>query len=587
MRLPDWFRSLPTQSVLGIILPIILVTFGLIAAGLFAYQQMTTWLVIDRDRQLATLIAANVTETMEGYAGVLEALASNADLQSSVPALRDKALADASEAISIFNAGVVLLDKEGNVKTAGPTADGGPVMPDIAPVLGSDYFRTLRDERRTVISDVLTDPRNRQSLIIIGTPTLDQQKQFTGALLGAVYLREAKLGAAVERLTIGDHGFAYLVDPEGRVIFHPDASKIGLDYSSRPFVDRVVAGESGGTLWIGTAGERLVQGYAPVSPAGWGLIVVEPWDSVVAPVQTYSSTLTLTGVGGIAIIAFLLWYGVRRITNPVRRLAEETNRLAAGDTVEPVAPGGILEIDLLGRSFNRMAAQIASYRAGLRRYLGAMTKSQEDERRRLARELHDDTTQSLLAITRRLELYQVYETDPEKLKQLKELQGMLAETLSGIRQISRDLRPLILEDLGLVPALEMLARTTHENNGLPLQVNLDVAGKPFALTAEQELSLYRITQEALANVRKHACARQARVKLTFERKALQLVVTDNGKGFRVPGVLAELAQHGHFGLMGIQERVWAVGGSLSLQSSPDHGTEVIVTIPANDRRGNG
>ena len=582
MRLPDWFRSLPTQSVVGIILPIVLVTFGLIAAGLFAYQQMTTWLVIDRDRQLAALIASNVTEKMDGYAGVLEALASNTDLQSQVPTVREKALADASEAIDIFNAGVVLLNQEGAVKSSGPAPENAPVLPDVPSVLEPDYFNSLRKARHTLVSRVMIDPRNGLSFIIIGTPVLDQHKDFTGALLGALYLRNADLGDAVEKLTIGDHGYAYLVDSQGRVIFHPDETKIGQDYSSRPFVDLVMAGESGGTLWMGSEGERWVEGYAPVPIAGWGLIVVEPWDAVVAPVQTYSTTLTLTGFGGVAIIALLLWYGVRRIANPVRRLAEQTNRLAAGETVEPVATGGILEIDLLGRSFNHMAAQIASYRAGLRRYLGAMTQSQEDERRRLARELHDETTQSLIAITRRLELYQSYESDPEKLKQLKELQTMLVETLSGLRQISRDLRPLILEDLGLVPALEVLARTARENNGAHLEVSLDVTGEPYPLSAKQELSLYRITQEALANVRKHADARLARVNLAFEPKALHLVVTDDGKGFRVPEAVAELAQLGHFGLMGIQERVWAVGGTLSLQSTPGSGTEVAVTIPVTD-----
>ncbi len=568
-------------------LPIVLVTFGLIGAGLFAYQQMTTYLVVDRDRQLATLIAANVTETMNGYAGVLETLASNVDLQSPVPRIRNNALADAAQALKIFDAGVVILDGEGTVKSVDQGVENAPNTLQVPPSLDTRYFATLRDERQTLVSHVLTDPRNGENLIIFGAPMLDQQKRFVGALLGGIYLRDADLGAAVKRLTIGDHGFTYLVDAQGRVIFHPDASKIGLDYSSRPFVDRVMAGQSGGTLWIGSSGERLVQGYAPVSIAGWGLVVVEPWEDVIAPVQTYSTSLTLTGLGGVAIITLLLWYGVRRITNPVRRLAEGTNRLAAGEAVEPIAPGGILEIDLLGRSFNRMAEQIASYRAGLRRYLGAMTKSQEDERRRLARELHDETTQSLLAITRRLELYQAYESNPDKLKQLREIQIMLVETLGGIRQISRDLRPLILEDLGLVPALEVLARTTRENDGRPLEVDLEVTGKPFQLSAEQELSLYRITQEALANIRRHAYAKQARVNLTFSRKALELVVTDDGKGFRIPATLAELAQKGHFGLMGIQERVWAVGGSLTVQSEPGRGTRVAVTMPVNDHQRNG
>ncbi|MBI4786272.1 MAG: HAMP domain-containing protein [Chloroflexi bacterium] len=576
MRLPDWFRSLPTQSALGIILPIVLVTFGVIAGGLFAYQQMVTWLVIDRDRQLATMIAANVTETINGYAGVLEALASNVDLQSPVASLRNNALAGAAATLEIFNAGVMLVDKDGKAVTTEPFVVAG--WSD-SKMLGQDYFQALRQEQHTLVSSVLIDPHNGENLIIIGAPLRDQDKKFAGALLGGVYLRDAELGAAVKKLTIGDQGFAYLVDRRGHVIFHPEASKIGEDYSNRYFVDRVIAGETGGTLWTGALGERMVEGYAPVPNAGWGLIVVEPWDAVIAPVQTYSTQLTLTGLGAIAMITFLLWYGVRRITNPVRRLAEETNRLAAGDTVHPVALGGILEIDILGRAFNRMAAQIASYRAGLRRYLGAMTKSQEDERRRLARELHDETTQSLLAITRRLELFQAVETDPERLQQLKELQTMLVETLRGVRQISRDLRPLILEDLGLVPALEMLVRTAREPNGAHLDVNLEVSGAPVSLRAEQELSLYRITQEALTNVRKHAHATEVRVNLTFEKSALRLIVADNGEGFKVPGALTELAQRGSFGLMGIQERVWAMEGSLSVESGQGQGTQLLVTMP--------
>ncbi|OGO35939.1 MAG: hypothetical protein A2Z03_07480 [Chloroflexi bacterium RBG_16_56_8] len=580
MRLPNWFRSLPTQLALGFFLPIILVTFGLIAAGLYAYQQMTTSLVIDRDRLLATLVAANVSETLDGYAGVLEALASNADLQSSVPIIRENALADAAQALEIFNAGVVVLDKDGKVIAAGSAVQPPGLSPNI---FEPDYFPALREEQHSVVSNVLKDPGNGENLIVIGAPILDQQKRFAGALLGGVYLRDAYLGAAVKRLTIGDQGFAYLVDRQGRVLFHRDASKIGVDYSNRPFVDRVIAGESGGTYWLDSTGERMVEGYAPVPLAGWGLIVVEPWEAVVAPVQSYGMSLTMTGIIAIGIIAFLLWYGVRRITNPVRRLAEATNRLAAGEVVKPVAVGNILEIEILGRAFNRMAAQIASYRAGLRRYLGAMTKSQEDERRRLARELHDETTQSLLAIARRLELHQASESDAARLEQLAELQAMLTETLRGLRQISRDLRPLILEDLGLVPALEVLTRTARENNAAPADISLEVSGEPFALSAEQELSLYRITQEALTNVRKHARASEVRVKLTFEQPGVQLVVHDNGKGFRVPSVLAELAQRGNFGLMGIQERVWAVGGSLSIESVPDQGTNLIVTLPLEKR----
>jgi len=578
MRIREWFRSLLIQSVLGIVLPVALVTLGLIAAGLFAYQQAVTSLVIERDRQLAALIAGNVKDTIDGYTGVLEALAGTTEVQSDLPAVRAQALADAATALDIFSAGVIITDPEGKILTIASATGSSPVGPDLAE---EDYFRAVRDREQSAPSSVLKDPNTGKDLIVIGVPMLDDNHKFVGVLLGGVYLRDATIGNSIKKLTIGDQGYAYLVDRRGRIIFHPDAKKIGVDYSDRPFVAQVISGDSGGALWTGRAGERMVEGYAPVPFAGWGMIVVEPWDAVVAPVQTYSVGLIIAGLCAIAVIGFLLWYGVRRITSPVQRLAEQTTRLAAGEAIEPIMQGGILEIDLLGSAFTRMAAQIASYRAGLQRYLGAITKSQEDERRHLARELHDETTQSLLAIARQVELYQASEGDSVRLGQLTELRTMLSETLRGLREISRDLRPLILEDLGLVPALEMLTRSVPKDDGV-CRVNLAVKGTAIRLSAEQELALYRITQEALTNVRKHARATEAHVNLAFERTVARLVVSDNGQGFQAPGSLGELAQRGSFGLMGIQERVWAVGGSLSIQSAPGRGTQVTVTMPVEN-----
>jgi two-component system, NarL family, sensor histidine kinase UhpB len=171
------------------------------------------------------------------------------------------------------------------------------------------------------------------------------------------------------------------------------------------------------------------------------------------------------GSAVIVLITVFLWRGLDRISAPIQSLHDSTEKLAKGENIEPIEESGIDEIDALGRAFMKMGTQISAYRVGLRRYVGAITKSQEEERLRIARELHDDTIQSLLALSRRLELYQSSESNLERREKLAELQDMATRTLVGIRQISRDLRPLILEDMGLIPALQTLVRAARLGDG--------------------------------------------------------------------------------------------------------------------------
>jgi two-component system sensor histidine kinase DegS len=159
---------------------------------------------------------------------------------------------------------------------------------------------------------------------------------------------------------------------------------------------------------------------------------------------------------------------------------------------------------------------------------------------------------------------------------------MVTRTLVGLRQINRDLRPLILEDIGLIPALQTLVRAARRGDGAIPHTKFEIIGQQFPMSQEHELALYRITQEALANIRRHAHATGVTVELSFGSGGVKLEVVDDGKGFEEPSSLTDFAQHDHFGLLGIQERVWAVGGSLSIQSSPGRGTRLIVTIPTSN-----
>jgi hypothetical protein len=122
------------------------------------------------------------------------------------------------------------------------------------------------------------------------------------ALVGS--MADSLLSDPVKKLITSETGFAYLVDRHGRVIFHPDPTQIGVDYRQRPAVRQVTEGKSGGSLWIDPTGERLVEGFAPIPVAGWGLLIQESWASVIAPVQIYGVVMTGAGLGLIALVEF-------------------------------------------------------------------------------------------------------------------------------------------------------------------------------------------------------------------------------------------------------------------------------------------
>ena len=170
----------------------------------------------------------------------------------------------------------------------------------------------------------------------------------------------------------------------------------------------------------------------------------------------------------------------------------------------------------------------------------------------------------------------------ERQKQVAELQDMVTRTQVAVRQISRDLRPLMLEAMGLIPALQTLVRAARLGDGAIPHAKFETKGPQFPISPELELALYRITQEALTNIRRHAHATRVMIELSFGFGVVKLEVVDDGQGFEEPGSLTEFAQHNHFGLLGIQERVWAVGGSLTVRSSPGQGTSLIVTIPVSN-----
>jgi len=217
-------------------------------------------------------------------------------------------------------------------------------------------------------------------------------------------------------------------------------------------------------------------------------------------------------------------------------------------------------------------------RENLNQYLNQVTRAQEEERKRIARELHDDTIQALVVLSRQLEDTASSKTLPEDKRLLLEnLRQQTKSIMDGVRRLTQDLRPSTLDRLGLLPAVEWLVEDVARYSGS--NIKLSVQGGRRRLPQDVELMLFRIVQEALRNVWKHSQATAAEVTISFPDGRVSIAVSDNGKGFAVPSTVGDLTRDGKMGLTGMQERARLLGGTVRFESDPGHGTTVVVEAP--------
>jgi len=235
-------------------------------------------------------------------------------------------------------------------------------------------------------------------------------------------------------------------------------------------------------------------------------------------------------------------------------------------------------------AFLHIARDISAERTlqrSLRLYSEQIGRAHEEERKRLARELHDDTIQTLVVLSRQLDsvISRQRKARAKTVGSLEDVREEIDESLVRIRRFIQYLRPPILEYLGLVPALRELVEQMRQEAGI--RISMESAQDQYSLNAEQQLLLYRIVQEALRNVWKHSCADRCTVRLDKEESLIQISIEDNGIGFPARDT-TDLVSSGKLGLMGMQERAHLLGGTLEFHSSQGRGTAVILTLPEEE-----
>jgi len=215
----------------------------------------------------------------------------------------------------------------------------------------------------------------------------------------------------------------------------------------------------------------------------------------------------------------------------------------------------------------------------MRFYIQEAVRAQEEERKRIARELHDDTAQVIGSLSRQLDNFirKKGYLPADDIFFLKDMQVQLHRGLQEVHRFSHDLRPSILDDLGLLPTLRSLVKETKERAGI--ETDLKVFGIERRFTPEIELLVFRIVQEALSNIRRHAQASKTQLVIEFAEGKTKVTISDNGRGFELPCRVDDLPRSGKLGLAGMQERARLLGGTLELQSTPGKGTTLILEMP--------
>jgi signal transduction histidine kinase len=413
----------------------------------------------------------------------------------------------------------------------------------------------------------------------------------------------------------GATGVVDLVDGSGTVVVSTDAGRAGRRADcARRMVQLAQEKRAVAVLCADCHDEHGVElrpsqhlTFAALGAAPWGVVVRQaaaealpthgalPWFVVMAVLCLH-----------FAVAGVFAWGAARSVTGPVGILTQHAERIAGGELATTIPDLGGDEIGRLGRSLDRMRQslresldRVAQANAQLERRVSDRTRElaaandalrereqarsqllrklitvQEDERKRIARELHDETTQTLAVLAMGIEAAQEA-VRGGRAPRLDEVKALAVRTLEEVHRLIVDLRPSVLDDLGLLSAIRWYAERTLEQRGVSVRCEF---GEMPRLAPELETALFRICQETLTNVARHAQASAVLVQVGLEGEAVSVDVEDDGKGFDVEGVARREGRR-PWGLMGIRERVEILGGTILIESSPGSGTHVEIRIP--------
>jgi signal transduction histidine kinase len=605
-----------------ILLVVVSILIVLLSVGFISYLSVRDSIrhSLDSHLTLASIIGKNIDYILERNITRLHdiSISGMVDFDDNDWEQEKKALRVAYE-YSIFTDGVFLLDMHGNIVLTYPHKEVGRLN-----LLGIPYVNQTIAEGRTVISDVYSLSPIQRKVIFVLVPLTNKDGETVGVAGGEINPANYMFTKILKTIPLAENTSIELLDSHGMIISSNEPERI-LTYSDHnKFLGNLIAQKKKTVMTChrchledreGATRESDMLAFAPLSIAPWGISVRDPQEVVFAP-----STNLIRAIIAISLIylvtTLLLAIGLSKsIVRPITLLIDAAKRIARGDLSEPIVVERSDEIGTLAHGFETMRTKLAVSLDRIRRYnvelekrvhyrteellkrrkqlaalLDEVMKAQEDERRRIARELHDETSQSIAALGMSLEIaVSALKKDhltPEMLFEQRKKAGSL---LDGINRIIQDLRPTALDDLGFESAIRWLLERHLKDKGVNYRLDycnsLNSLSTPI-LDKRTELGLFRVIQEAVINISKYADAKNVVISLACVDSNLKLDIIDDGVGFDVEEFLGVTDNEGHagYGLLGIRERVEQLEGILNINSKPGEGTHITIINPVRRLR---
>ncbi len=452
---------------------------------------------------------------------------------------------------------------------------------------------------KSTVQDVTFDEMSGEFALVISTPVMDisehtEQSKVIGVIFTSLKWRKvneivAYLDIKGKKQNMANH--IMLTNIDGLVIscFDPDQMfrtnlfDIGLksfQYAHENREGYIIETTEHGLSSFSTytylkKDERLFN-------LNWYLIFYQDSESIFIPIHELKHTMLWILICTSIFLAITSFLFAKRISKPIIALALNAQAIGKGDLKKQIIINSKDEIGYLANSFNTMRQQLAEsfrnveiHRKELQRLSNRILSIQEEERKNLSRELHDQVGQSLVALKTNLEVIgRLIPIDAIKPHEwIKDSKVLILETMREMRSLSFRLRPTMLDELGLVPTIESYAKEFTTRTKITVEVNSNLKAKRFE--SDIELSLYRMVQEGLTNVIKHSEGSNVTINVDHENSKLTMCIQDNGKGFDTNKILKCGADERSVGLLGMRERFASINANFKVVSSEGQGTKLI------------
>ncbi len=519
--------------------------------------------------------------------------------------------------------GIYLLDGSGRVLGAVPEGRAGVALA----AQGDTAIQQTLTLGRESVSSPYVDGVTGHPAALLAVPIAHSDGSPALTLAGAIDLSRADLlGPLSSAKGLGNTGHAELFDADGFVIASTEAAPFLSPGEHRQFYlqmlntgresVQVVRLEPRDQAEASHEEDNHIMAVGRLANAPWGVAVGGSESETLAPVNDLRNQMLLVGAASLIVMWLATLVAAGILVRPVRLLTSAADRMRAGDLTTPihVVEGG--EIGRLGETLEGMRTRLGASLEEIKQrdldlerrvhertqqvqdlyeelkrkeelrshLLKSVISAQEEERKRIARELHDETGQALTGIIMSLEAAQdALGREPAAASErLERASSLASQSIDMIRQLVVDLRPAALDDLGLVPALRAFAETRLGEKGVRLQ--METSGLKDRLSPPVETCLFRVVQEAVTNIVRHSEATAARIELRREDGAVSLLIEDDGRGFDVTEMRSEPGSDRALGLAGMEERLALVGGDLTIESAPGKGTRIRAKIDAASGR---